>query len=139
MVAQPPLRPIAQRPSSFQAVVVDTCDFVRQQIAQVLAQLQIPLAREAHSLAEAVKAISIRKNQLIILELAMPGFNGIELINKFGNHLDEKCFIVVSFLNQEKNIVEVIKSGAIDFLPKPLDKKLFAQAVLTAQKRINQM
>ena len=130
---------MAQRPSCFQAVVVDTCDFVRQQIAAVLAQLQIPLAREAYSLAEAVKAISIRKNQLIILELAMPGFNGIELINTFGNYLDEKCFIVVSLLNQERNIVEVIKSGAIDFLPKPLDKKLFAQAVLRAQKRINQM
>ena len=121
----------------YRALVIDNSDFSRRQITNALAELDIEMVGELTSAREAVKAISQTNANIIIFDIVMPDANGIELIHKFSNHLDEKYFIVVSHYYQELIIVEAIKSGAVDFLQKPLNKNLLIQSVLKVQQRID--
>ena len=121
----------------YRALVIDNLDFSRRQITNALAELDIEMVGELTSAREAVKVISQTNANIIIFDIVMPDSNGIELIHKFSNHLDEKHFIVVSYYYQELIIVEAIKSGAVDFLQKPLNKNLLIQSVLKVQQRID--
>jgi FixJ family two-component response regulator len=65
----------------------------------------------------------------VVLDLAMPGLNGLELQQRL-NDAGIQCGIV--FLSGHGNLetgVEAMKHGAVDFLPKPVDEDRLLAAV----------
>ena len=127
-----------RKPHPYRAIVVDSSNFARKQITTTLEELNVEIVNSLSSTKEAAKAIDKTDANIIILDIIMPDPSGIELIKKFQNYLDKKFFIVVSALRSKPVIIEAITSGAIDFLPKPLDQKLFAQAILKTQQRVDE-
>lgn len=130
--------PVEEQLTPYRVLVIDNSDFSRRQITNALAELNINIVGEFASIKEAIPIISQADANIIILDIVMPNSNGIELINAFSNLLDKKHFIIVSSLYQEQIIVEAIKSGAVDFLPRPLNKNRLVQSVLKVQQRIDQ-
>ena len=120
------------------ALVIDNSDFSRQQIVNTLVELNIKIVGELTSsnTDNIAELISETNANIIILDVVVPHFNGIELIGRFSGHLDEKYFIIISSFYQKTIIVEAIKSGVTDFLQKPLNKNLLIQSVLKIQHRI---
>ena len=71
----------------------------------------------------------------IILDFAMPGFNGLQLQKHLGRIAERQPIIFVSGQSNIPISVSAMKGGASDFLTKPVDAALLIPAVRFALRR----
>src|SRR5438034_1308652 len=74
---------------------------------------------------------------LIVLDIVMPGINGIEVLESVKKINPSIPVIILSAAGQTKTVVEAMKMGAADFLVKPFEEQeleLAIQNVLEKQK-----
>ena len=75
---------------------------------------------EAESGAKALEQCKHRKHDAAILDLRMPGMDGLELLEQMhGRHVFTPVVIITAFADVP-NAVSAMKLGAIDFLQKPI-------------------
>ena len=68
---------------------------------------------------------------LIIVDLMMPGFNGIDFIRTFRETNSKKIpIMVISAINKKEIIAPLVKMGIEDYLLKPLNIQEFAKKIL---------
>ena len=73
---------------------------------------------------------------VILSDFIMPGLNGLELCREVRAHPGPNYthFIVVSTLNERGHVLEGLRSGADDYLPKPIDIESLEARLLTAAR-----
>ena len=70
---------------------------------------------------EGIQMVSTEKPDLVLLDIKMPGMNGIEVLEKL-NKLDGRPeVIMVSGHGETKYVVDSVKLGAAEFINKPFD------------------
>lgn len=62
-----------------------------------------------------------KRPELILLDIQMPGMNGIEVLEKLRSIDDNIDIIMLSGHGDTKNIVDSVKKGAAEFINKPFD------------------
>ena len=62
-----------------------------------------------------------KRPELILLDIQMPGMNGIEVLEKLRGIDDRIDVIMLSGHGDTKNIVDSVKKGAAEFINKPFD------------------
>ena len=68
------------------------------------------------------------KYDLIFMDIMMPQMDGIEATKKIREHDKEVMLIAVSAVDDDARQKEILRSGAEDYVPKPLDaEQLFAR------------
>ncbi|NOY88909.1 MAG: sigma-54-dependent Fis family transcriptional regulator, partial [FCB group bacterium] len=70
---------------------------------------------------EGVQLVSTEKPDLILLDIKMPGMNGIEVLEKLNKLEDHPEVIMVSGHGETQYVVDSIKLGAAEFINKPFD------------------
>lgn len=96
---------------------------------------QVTVAPDGRIAAERVKAQDF---DLIITDLLMPFFGGLELINLVRNQLGKTVpIIVLSKLGNESTVVEAFKIGATDYITKPFSPNELAIRIKKIQPVIN--
>ena len=102
----------------------------------VLLAVKHRLAMDKHSIItspdglEAYKIIAREHVDLIISDIAMPYLSGFELLNYLKNELKKNIpIILISALDQKEIILAAYKSGADDFITKPIDLEELAAKV----------
>ncbi|MBO8151285.1 MAG: response regulator [Candidatus Neomarinimicrobiota bacterium] len=70
---------------------------------------------------EAIKKIREEKYDLVLLDLVMPGINGIDVLKFLNDNKINIPVIMVSGVRDEKVIKNTIELGAKDYIPKPID------------------
>ncbi len=76
---------------------------------------------QARSGQEALTILAARDVNLILLDIRMPGMDGIEVLRQMREVNDDAEVIVVSAVRSLKTAVEAIKLGAFDYVTKPFD------------------
>lgn len=71
----------------------------------------------------------------IVMDLAMPGLNGLELQQALAAVADSRPVIFISGHGSVPSSVEAMKAGAVDFLTKPLDEQKLLGAVRIALQK----
>lgn len=66
---------------------------------------------------------------LVVLDLSMPYINGRDILVKINNDYPEIPVIIVTATNEIATAVECMKSGAYDYLLKPVEKNRFITAI----------
>lgn len=82
-------------------------------------------------------AIRITKNEkfdLILLDLEMPGINGVETLKGVRKFNKNVPVIIISASENERLIEEVLKLGVFTYLPKVFDLKKLVAVVKQAMK-----
>jgi two-component system response regulator AtoC len=102
-----------------QVLVVDDEPAMRAGIARVL-QAEGYQVLTAAGGAEALQMMADRPVHLAILDLKMPGMNGVELLQTIGRRHPETRVIMVTGYPDVEAAVSCIKLGALDYLVKPL-------------------
>ena len=86
---------------------------------------------------EALDLVSEQKFDMVVLDLSMPGMNGIEVLKKIKQESPDTEIIMLSGHATIKDSTEAMKLGAEDFLEKPLDLQKLLQKIAEAKdKRI---
>jgi len=82
---------------------------------------------------EAIEQISAFIPVVVLLDLRLPGMNGIQVLKKIRDYDQDIAVIIMTAYGDTKTTVEAIKCGAYHFINKPFEleelKKLINQAV----------
>jgi DNA-binding response OmpR family regulator len=81
--------------------------------------------------ADALKVIQRIKPEMVILEVFLPGWNGLDLLRslKEGGFLESMRVIVLSSLGFREVVQQAVVLGATDFLVKPFDMDVLAEKI----------
>ncbi len=102
-------------------LVVDDDEGIRSLVKKYLSENKY-IVNTAESAEEASKKIKIIKFDIIILDIMMPGKNGLEFIQENKKKLDTPI-ILLTAKGQANERVEGLEIGADDYLAKPFEPK----------------
>ena len=117
-------------------LVVDDDDGIRSLVKKYLNENDY-LVTTANSAEDASEKIKILKFDLIILDIMMPGKNGLEFIEDHKKDLDTPI-ILLTAKGEPNERVQGLEIGADDYLPKPFEPKeltLRIQNILNKTKK----
>lgn len=114
-------------------LVDDEEDFVRL-VAQRLINRGLKVST-ALSGEQALEAIGSREFDIIVIDLAMPGMDGIETLRRIKSLTPQTEIIMLTGHASLKSGIEAMKSGAEDYLEKPLDMNILLKKINDAQYR----
>jgi two-component system alkaline phosphatase synthesis response regulator PhoP len=89
---------------------------------------------------DGVEAVRVAKNfrpDLILLDVMMPNKNGIETIKELRQlpDFEQTAIIFLTALSDEKSEIEGLKTGADDYIAKPIKPELLATRISAALRR----
>ncbi len=94
--------------------------------------------RCAADLGEAREALAARRYDVLITDMRLPDGLGLELLRELGGAQRTERSIVITAYGSAENAVEALKSGAFDYLTKPVDLRQLRTAVSAAiQSRVS--
>jgi two-component system nitrogen regulation response regulator NtrX len=103
-------------------LVVDDEAGVRRSLEQVLSYegYQVSLAEDG---SRALAVIEAESPDLVLLDIRLPGMDGMETLRRIKEkHGEEVAVVMISGHGTISLAVDALKSGAFDFLEKPLDE-----------------
>lgn len=113
---------------------VDDDEVLRELVERRFSQLGFQIST-AESSAQAQQMFAERAFDVAVLDLRMPGMNGLELLHKL-KESDVDCeFIMLSGEATVEAAVAAMKEGAYDFLQKPIEIKQLEALVRKAYER----
>jgi len=115
-------------------LVVDDDDGIRLLVKKYLNENNF-LVTTARSAEDATEKIKIIKFDLIVLDIMMPGKNGLEFIEDNKKKLDTPILLLTA-KGEPKERIEGLEIGADDYLPKPFEPK---ELILRIQNIINKL
>jgi DNA-binding NtrC family response regulator len=92
-------------------------------------------ADTATSGEEALSKIREKNLDVIILDVMMPGMDGIETLKRIRKENPEVQIIMLTGQGSVEKSVEAIKEGAIDFLEKPVDIAKLLEKIENAREK----
>jgi diguanylate cyclase (GGDEF)-like protein len=101
-------------------LVVDDDKHSRETLQEFLAYLGFSIRGTANG-SKALKLLEEKEYTFLITDMKMPGISGLELIKKVSDDFHNVSIIAMTGYSAEYKYVEVINSGASDFINKPFD------------------
>jgi DNA-binding NtrC family response regulator len=108
-------------PRPTRILVVEDNDVARKQLKQLLQTNEL---FEVDSVGDGQKALTLLTEQnysLVLTDLRMPGFDGLDLIRTIQERRLPVTVIVMTAFGSIDDAVQAIRLGAYDFLTKPID------------------
>ena len=112
--------------------IADDHKLFRKGVIELLASdpgLEVVL--EANSGTNLIEQMPTSKPDLVLMDLKMPGMDGMEATKFFKAHYPEVKIIVLSMIDDDKFILHLIKLGANGYLPKNTDPLELLNAIHT--------
>ena len=84
---------------------------------------------------EALKVFASEEIDLAVVDVMMPGMNGVDLFTRIKEEYPRVAVLFVSAETRMDVAVSQIKGGALDYLIKPVDKTKLIEAVIEALEK----
>ena len=114
--------------------VVDDDDSFRTALTRVLRAAGYEVRSHA-SAGEFLLALPVNTPGCIVLDVRMPGPSGLDLQEAFARRTDALPIIFLTGHGDIPMTVRAMKAGAVDFLPKPVQREALLNAVRNALER----
>ena len=86
----------------------------------------------ADSAAAALDRIADRDYDAIVTDIKMPGMDGLELLAQIRTRRPDTPTLMISGHGETNLVVEALRGGAHDFIPKPIDREYFVASLRRA-------
>lgn len=114
-------------------LLADDHALVRAGLRSLLGQLEeVQVVAEAHDGREALELAALHRPDLVLMDIGMPGLNGLEATLRLGKEQPEVRVIVLSMHATEDYVLQALRAGARGYLLKdsaPLDLARALRAV----------
>src|SRR5215468_4433325 len=111
--------------------VVDDDDSVRESLQCLIRSFGFAVEAFA-SAEEFLNSDHLRNTRCLILDVRMPGMNGLELQRQLVASHREIPVIFITGHGNEKARTQALKNGAVDYLLKPFGEEALLSAIYTA-------
>ena len=112
-------------------MLVDDHQIVREGLRRMLElEPDMNVVAEASNADEAIAQARVVEPDVIIMDIQMPGMNGIELTRRLTNERPELKILVLTLYDEY--LPEAIAAGAVGYLRKDLGRWELVQAIRTA-------
>lgn len=99
-------------------LVVDDEKNIRLTLSQVLETAGFEVDTAANG-EEALRMIEEKDYRVVLLDLKMPGMDGMEVLRKITETRPDIRFVIITAHGTVESAVDAMKMGAVDFLQKP--------------------
>lgn len=113
-------------------LIVDDAVFMRSMQKRIIGGAGDFEVYEAGDGETAVELYEKERPGLVLLDISMPGMNGIETLKKIREINGDALVIMCSAIGQDIMIKEAIDSGARDFIVKPFNAEQIVDALKLA-------
>ena len=111
--------------ATIKIVIIEVDEIIRNNYAFLIGQTQhYQVINTYPSFDEAAKTLTIDDPDVILLDIELPGTNGIEAIPKIRKLLPDVHILILTVYESEKTIFEALSNGASGYLTKntPVNK-----------------
>jgi DNA-binding NarL/FixJ family response regulator len=109
-------------------LVVDDQDMVRQGLRLILELAGIDVVGEARNGAEAVAAVAEHAPDVVLMDLRMPGMDGVEATRRIVEAGPTRVLALTTF-DVDQHVVDALRAGAVGFLLKDVTSDGLVDAV----------
>lgn len=99
-------------------LIVDDESAVRESLEELL-RMETFQAESAGSGEDALKVLSEVKYDLVLLDIKMPGIDGVEVMHQIKKYHPDTRIIIITGYGSLDSAIESIRSGAQDYMLKP--------------------
>ena len=111
-------------------LIADDHYLVRRGLTDLLGKAEpIEIVGDASDGAEAVSKAKSLKPDLVLMDLNMPGFSGVEATRQLKAEMPEVKVLMLTVSEREADLVDALKSGARGYMLKNEDLGLIVQAI----------
>ncbi|MCX5909064.1 MAG: response regulator, partial [Deltaproteobacteria bacterium] len=118
----------------FQERVVDDEKNILLTLSQSLEVLQLEMDTATNG-EEALAKLKAKEFSLILLDIRMPGMDGMEVLRQVREIRPDICIIMITAYGTIELAVEAMKLGAVDFIQKPFSPEEIRQLVSRVMDR----
>lgn len=121
---------------SIKIVLADDHKIMREGLKALLErQEDIQVVAEAENGLEAVRLAQKLKPDLVIMDIGMPGLNGIEATRQIVNEVPDVKVVALSMHSDRRYVIEMLKVGASGYLLKDSASEELTSAIRTVAAR----
>ena len=122
-------------PSPLRILIADDHLVVREGLRAILeAADDLTLVGEAADGAEAVQLAGELSPDVVLMDLRMPGVDGIEAIRQIKARYPEVEIVILTTYDDDENIVRGLRAGARGYLLKDTGRKVLFEAIRAAAR-----
>src|SRR3984893_13282265 len=119
----------------FDIVLVDDHKLVRDGVKTILARgAEFRVVGEAENGADAVQLCKKSEPDLVLMDIGLPGMNGIEATTELLRHCPGVKVVILSMYDDENSVVTAIRSGARAFVLKKASSSELLDALRTVAR-----
>ena len=115
-------------------VIADDDAFARRVIKHALQARGMTVVAEAKDGREAVELGSIHRPDVVVLDVVMPGLDGILATRRILNAEPELLVVVLTGAGEDELGLQALRAGAVGVVPKDADLDALARAVERAAR-----
>ncbi|MBU1670679.1 MAG: response regulator transcription factor [Actinobacteria bacterium] len=121
--------------TTIKVMIVDDHSLVREGLKAVFDQgKEIDVVGEAGSGEEAIEMVESVKPDVILMDISMPGMNGIQATKLIREKNPEAKVVILTMLDQEGYVYEAIKAGATGYMLKSTSSDDLVNAIQTVHE-----
>ena len=120
---------------TFDILLVDDHKIMRDGIKAILRHVaEFNVIGEADNGADAVQIVRKSKPHMVLMDISLPGLNGIEATTEIIRHCPETKVVILSMYDDENSVISAIRSGARAFVLKKASDQELVEALRTVSK-----
>ena len=116
-------------------LVIDDEDGIREGSARILSRMGCEVFCASLG-EEGLEILSSRRPHIVLLDLKMPGMDGMEVMQRIHEIDPNILVIIITGFATVETAIEAMKQGAYDFIPKPFEPDPLRIVVNRAKERI---
>jgi len=116
-------------------LIVDDEQDIRDGSERILTRMKFDVSTAANG-QEALEVFQEIKPDIVLLDLKMPGMDGMEVLERIRNIDDNTIVIVITGYATVETAIQAMKHGAYDFIPKPFEPDQLRLIVNRATEKI---
>jgi len=122
--------------NTIRILIVDDHDIVRAGIQQLLKkELDLTVVSEATDGKDALEKVKTLRPDVILLDIAMPKLNGLEVIGLLREASPESQIIILSMHANESYVHQMLQSGALGYVLKASPSSDIVDAIHAVHKK----
>ena len=111
-------------------LIADDHPMMREALVTALEdETSLEVVGEASNGIEAIKLAESLKPDVILMDLLMPGMDGLEAIGKLMEVQPEARILVVTSLEDQEKIIAAVQAGALGYFPKTAPRAYLLEAI----------